>query len=143
MLQKFEVKKLDIDSKIPTKSYKEDAGFDVYSLKSHHIAPHSVRSINTGIAVKPSTGFYITVEGRSSMFRKNIFPIRGIIDANYTGELIVALSNHSDVGYWIEPGDRIAQILVHKVHNVEFEVVDEFKIEEGTRGSNGFGSTGK
>lgn len=139
----FEIKKLEKDSKFPTRSYAEDAGWDIYSLKNHCIRPHSVKSINTGIAIKPSKGYYITVEGRSSMFRKNIFPIRGIIDANYTGELIVALSNHSDIDYWVEPGDRIAQIIVHKVHEIEFKEVEEFTIESGTRGANGFGSTGK
>jgi len=65
----------------------------------------------------------------------------GVIDSDYTGELLVALTNLSEAPYTINPGDRIAQLLFMPVERAEFEEVAS--LEETARGGGGFGSTGK
>jgi len=65
----------------------------------------------------------------------------GVIDSEYRGEVKVLLFNHSDMDYAIQPGDRIAQLLVQKVERMDFVPVDQ--LEDTDRGGNGFGSTGK
>jgi deoxyuridine 5'-triphosphate nucleotidohydrolase len=64
----------------------------------------------------------------------------GVIDATYRGEVKVLLFNHSDADFTIEPGDRIAQLLIQKVERVNFTPVDN--LEETARNQGGFGSTG-
>jgi len=65
----------------------------------------------------------------------------GVIDSHYRGEVKVLLFNHSDSEFQIEPGDRIAQLLIQKVERVEFIPVDQ--LNETARNEGGFGSTGK
>ena len=65
----------------------------------------------------------------------------GVVDAKYRGEIKVLLFNHSDKNFTIEPGDRIAQLLVQKVENINFLPVES--LDETERNEGGFGSTGK
>ena len=65
----------------------------------------------------------------------------GVIDAKYRGEIKVLLFNHSDENFTVEPGDRIAQLLVQKVENISFLPVES--LDETERNLGGFGSTGK
>jgi dUTP pyrophosphatase len=65
----------------------------------------------------------------------------GVIDADYRGEVMVALHNHSDVIATVEPGERVAQLAIVPFLKAEFEVSDE--LSDTTRGTGGFGSTGK
>ncbi len=120
-----------------------DAGHDIYSIVDAVVAPHSICSIATGIKVVCPDGFYLTVEGRSSMLIGGVAPIRGIIDSGYTGELIVVLFNHSNIPYEVETGDRIAQIIVHRMTSVDLVAVSEFSPEYSHRAEAGFGSSGK
>lgn len=84
------------------------------------------------------------IEGRSSLGIKGIFPVGGIIDPTYRGELRITLANMSGNDYVINEGDRIAQMVFYTsliAPSIEFELVDEIK--QTKRGSKGFGSTGK
>ena len=65
----------------------------------------------------------------------------GVVDSDYRGEIIVGLTNLSDSDYTIQPGDRVAQLVIMPVHQVAIHVVDE--LDETVRGAGGFGSTGK
>ena len=65
----------------------------------------------------------------------------GVIDSDYRGELKVGLVNHGDVPYTIQPGDRIAQLMVLPILRPTLTVVEE--LDETERGSGGFGSTGR
>lgn len=139
---RLEVKLLHPAGRLPTKHYHSDAGWDVASIARVVVPPRSVANIETGIAVSPPLGTYVTVEGRSSLWRQGIIPIRGIIDATYSGALMVALANNSDEPYVIEAGDRIAQLLVHEVSEPDIVLVTDFS-HQGGRQERGFGSSGR
>lgn len=140
---RMEFKKLHPDGKLPFRTRTTDAGHDIASIEDVIIPPHTTLNLHTGISIAPPDGFYYTVEGRSSLWSKGIVPCRGIIDGGYTGEVLVAISNISNEPYQVHKGDRIAQIIIHKIIDVDFVEVNEFGPEYNFRSNNGFGSTGR
>ena len=105
------------------------------------LAPNKRVTIPTGISVRIPAGFEGQVRGRSGLnFNHDITCHTGTIDADYTGEIKVRLSNDSDDIFEIHPGDRIAQLVFAPVVQAIFEPVES--IEPTVRGSRGFGSTG-
>lgn len=141
--ERFEYKIIHEHGKLPNRTRATDAGYDIYSVSDVILHPHKVENVSTGIIVSPPQHYYFTVEGRSSLWAKGIMPFRGIIDATYQGPLIVTMINESDVPYQISVGDRIAQIVPHRIIDIDFVVVNEFTPVEFGRSSNGFGSSGK
>ena len=103
--------------------------------------------------VKVPTGFAIALPGpqwvafifaRSGLGIKSGITLPncvGVIDSDYRGEIIVALTNLSDTDYTIQPGDRVAQLVIMPVTQADISVVDE--LDETERGAGGFGSTGR
>ena len=110
-------------------------------------------TLNPGDRVGVPTGFAIALPGpewvayifaRSGLGIKNGITLPncvGVIDSDYRGEIIVALTNLSDEDYTIQPGDRVAQLVIMPVTQAAVTVVDE--LDETERGAGGFGSTGK
>ena len=97
--------------------------------------------VPTGLYIALPEGYEAQVRPRSGLSLKNgIVAILGTIDADYRGEVGVILVNFSNQPYCINPGDRIAQMVVSKVSQVKWDEVRE--LEETERGSGGFGSTG-
>lgn len=99
--------------------------------------------IPTGIAVEIPVGYYGKIAPRSGLGNNHgvtFINSPGIIDSDYRGEIKVGLINHSRSKYWVNPGDRIAQMIITKVEPVQFEYVEE--LSETERGEGGFGSTG-
>ena len=109
------------------------------------VAPRALVSIPTGIAIAlPSAEYVALVFARSGLGIKHGIALSngvGVIDSDYRGELTVGLVNHGDVLYTIQPGDRIAQLMVLPILRPTLTVVEE--LDETERGSGGFGSTGK
>lgn len=130
-------------NKEPYRSRTTDAGYDLYSVQNIVLGPKTSTIVHTGIQIAAPPGYYYTIEGRSSLYMVGIFPNRAIIDATYTGEALVSLTNTSDDAYIISRGDRIAQLLIHKQYHAQFDMVKEFSLCYNQRGMNGFGSTGK
>ena len=98
----------------------------------------------TGLHIELPVGYEAQVRPRSGLAAKHgisIVNAPGTIDADYRGEIRVILVNLSHEPFTIEPGERIAQMVVARHETVEWEPVDE--LEESQRGSGGFGSTGK
>ena len=92
----------------------------------------------------PSADYVALVYARSGLgIKHGIAPANcvGVIDSDYRGELLVGLQNSSDQEYVIQPGDRIAQLMVAPVIQAKVTMVDE--LDETARGAGGFGSTGK
>jgi dUTP pyrophosphatase len=85
------------------------------------------------------------MEGRSSLNKERVFVVRPIIDATYTGEAEVILRHEGERPYEINVGDRIAQIVLHSVLDIEFRDVSSssFSPEYSKRGKAGWGSSGK
>ena len=100
--------------------------------------------IPTGIAIAlPSAGYVALVFARSGLgIKHGIAPANcvGVIDADYRGEVLVGLHNHSDTAYTIQPGERIAQLVVLETPMWEAKEVDS--LDDTDRGTGGFGSTG-
>ena len=109
------------------------------------VAPRALVSIPTGIAIAlPSAEYVALVFARSGLGIKHGIALSngvGVIDSDYRGELTVGLVNHGDVPYTIQPGDRIAQLMVLPILRPTLTVVEE--LDETERGSGGFGSTGR
>jgi len=137
-----EIKLLHPRAKLPTKAHASDAGWDIYSIGSYDIAPGTTVNVETGIAAAAPEGFYFTIDGRSGLSRKGIFPFRGILDAGYQGPICAALTNVSSEPYRVNDGDRVAQLILHRCEALAFNVVQDFRAPSA-RGTKGFGSSGR
>ena len=105
-----------------------------------HIAPHETIKLPTGWAFQPESGYMLQILQRSGLASKGLIPLGGILDEDYTGEVIVIMLNTTDKYLSINNGDRIAQMAIRSYYQGEFEEVD--KLDETERGDGGFGSTG-
>ena len=105
-----------------------------------HIAPHETIKLPTGWAFQPPEGYMLQILQRSGLASKGLIPLGGILDEDYTGEVIVIMLNTTDKYLSINNGDRIAQMAIRPYYQGEFEEVDE--LDETERGDGGFGSTG-
>ena len=105
-----------------------------------HIAPHETIKLPTGWAFQPPEGYMLQILQRSGLASKGLIPLGGILDEDYTGEVIVIMLNTTDKYLSINNGDRIAQMAIRPYYQGEFEEVDE--LDETKRGNGAFGSTG-
>ncbi len=143
MIIKF--KKLNENAKKPTYGSEYSAGADLYALleESIEIKPHETVFVHTGISVEIPEGYCGLVFARSSMgAKRGLAPANkvGVIDADYRGEIMVTLHNHSEKVAEVEPYERIAQLAIVPFLKAEFEEVEELTYT--IRGEGGFGSTG-
>lgn len=139
------VKLLDPRAKLPAYGSPDAAGADLYALTGGPvaIAPGQTVLIRTGIALAIPQGYVGLVCARSGLAAKEgLAPANkvGVIDADYRGELMVALHNHSREERVVEDGQRVAQLVVTPYLTARFTTVEE--LESTQRGSGGFGSTG-
>lgn len=148
------IKRLDPAAKLPTRGTGYAAGWDLYANSYEDfntneewqlmIPPHTTVKIGTGVAIALPEGTFGGVYPRSGLATKcGLAPANkvGIIDADYRGELIVAIHNHSDYAQTIKRGDRIAQLIIQPYININLNEVDE--LDSTDRNNQGFGSTGK
>lgn len=140
------VKLLDPRAKPPAYGSAGAAGADLYALADGPvpIAPGETVLIRTGLALAIPEGYVGLVFARSGLAAKQgLAPANkvGVIDADYRGELMVALHNHGGETRTVECGDRIAQLAIVPFLAARFTPADE--LDSTDRGSGGFGSTGK
>ena len=131
------------DAKLPFRKRVTDAGHDLYAVEDVVIGPRMVVDVRTGIKLSTPPGYYYTIEGRSSMWQKGVMPFSAIIDATYTGEVMTALLNLTDTPIEIKKHDRVAQIVIQKIHDCDLVVVDNFGPDYDQRGLAGYGSSGR
>ena len=129
----------------PFHKYDSDAGWDLAAnCDGLIIPPGETGNIPTGIRLEIPVGYYVRITGRSSTLRKhNLLVNEGIIDAGYTGEMFVSAKNMGTEPFVVECGMRLAQLIFAPVVPVQFNEIDRVKPVAGTRGNNGFGSTGR
>ena len=140
---KLNVKKLDSRAVIPTYGTEYSAGADLYSLDEVTVEPHTTVLVHTGIAAEIPEGYCGLIFARSGLATKRgLAPANkvGVIDADYRGEIMVALHNHSSQAASVDSGERIAQLAIVPFLKAEFAEVDE--LSDTARGAGGFGSTG-
>ena len=142
----IKIKKLNELAKTPTRGSEYAAGYDLYAAtdKIIDIAPHSTIKIGTGLSFELPRGTFAAIFARSGLATKNgLRPANctGVCDSDYRGEYIVALHNDTDYLQSIEPGERIAQMILLPFIEMKFDEVNE--LSDTKRGEGGFGSTGK
>lgn len=130
---------------IPSRGTPLSVGYDLYSDHEHKliIAPGKMHKVHTGIAVEIPKGYFGAIFARSGLaFKSNLRPVNcvGVIDCDYCDELIVGLYNDSDQYAYIEPYERVAQLVILPYQDVDFVEVEEIEKKER---EGGFGSTGK
>lgn len=140
------IKKLRADAVVPRYMTAHAAGLDLNAALDRpiDIAVGQRAAIPTGLAIKLPDGYEAQVRPRSGLARDHGITLvnsPGTIDADYTGEVVVLVINHGDRAVRIEPGQRIAQLVVAPV--VQAELVEVSELPATARGSGGFGSTGR
>lgn len=139
------IKKLRENAVVPTYGSEFAAGADLYAAveESVTIAPSETKLIPTGIAMEIPVGYAGFIYARSGLAsKKGLAPANkvGVVDADYRGEVMVALHNHGTAEQTIEAGERIAQMVIAPFITANFIVSDS--LEDTVRGAGGFGSTG-
>ncbi len=142
----IKVKKLSPEAKLPTYGSPYSAGADLYALSDSPvvIAPGETVLIHTGLAVEIPEGYGGFLYARSSLAAKRgLAPANkvGVVDADYRGEVMVALYNQSSALQTVESGERIAQLVIAPFLKAEFSEAKE--LSDTVRGEGGFGSTGR
>ena len=145
VMPKIAVKKLDERAVLPTYGSDFAAGADLYAVCDGEVvfAPGETKLIKTGLAMEIPEGYAGLIYARSGLASKRgLAPANkvGVVDADYRGEIMVALHNHSDKIQRIEPKERIAQLVVTPFLKAEF--FESETLTDTTRGAGGFGSTG-
>ena len=143
---KVNIKRLLPEAKVPTYGSAEAAGADLYALTEGDtvIEKGETKLIHTGIAMEIPKGYVGLIYARSGLAtKKGLAPANkvGVIDADYRGEIMVTLHNHSERSQIVYPGERIAQLAIVPFLKAEFEEADD--LSDTVRGAGGFGSTGK
>jgi len=133
--------KLEEFAYMPEKAYKSDAGFDLKSPRDVWVLSKNYAVVDTGVHIDIPEGYVGFLKSKSGLNVKKSLTTEGVIDAGYTGSIVVKIYNNSNTNYKFAKGDKITQLVILPIPEIEFEVVDEFEATE--RGSNGFGSTGK
>lgn len=158
------VKLLDPRSDPPVVS-EGNVGFDIKSIEDVKLSPGKVTKLKTGLALAASIGYgfsqaprllsmssemglvpFFKIEGRSGLAAKGIFPVGGIVDPSYRGEICVLLFNSTEEEYVVKEKDRIAQLVCYHTlaplegSQVLFQVVED--VAPSDRGDKGFGSSG-
>ena len=140
------VKKLNPKVKLPSYKTEGSSGMDLMAFVENQIiiSPNNSALIPTGLSVAIPKDFEIQIRPRSGLAIKSSISVLntpGTIDSDYRGELKIILFNHSNAEFIVKNNDRIAQMVLTPVLKVDFEEVDA--LPDSTRGSGGFGSTGK
>ena len=117
-------------AKMPTRGSEYAAGYDLYAATDSDIIiePHKTVKVGTGIAMAIPEGYFGAVYARSGLAtKKGLRPANkvGIIDADYRGEIIVALHNDTNEAQTVSAGDRIAQIIIQPYPQISFSPVEE------------------
>ncbi len=142
---KIKVKRMDESIPLPAYQHSgEDAGMDLYSAENTSIKPGEYKMIKTGLKLAIPEGYGGFVYPRSGLALKRgvtVLNADGVIDPGFRGEVGIILINHGDSEFEINKGDRIAQLIIHRTFQVEWEEV--INLETSTRGEGGFGHTGR
>lgn len=135
--------RLHPDARVPTAAYADDAGLDLASVERVVLRPGERRTVGTGLAVAIPPGHAGFVQPRSGLAARHGITVvnsPGLIDAGYRGELrVVLLNTDPEHDFTVEVGDRIAQLVVLALPEIELQEVE--RLPESERAERGFGSS--
>ena len=145
MITPVAVKKLRPNAKLPTYGSEFAAGADLYACLDAPVTiqPHQTYLVPTGLSLELPVGWAVMVHARSGMSTKrDLAPANkvGVIDCDYRGEVMVSLHNNGSKPQTVEPGERIAQLVIMPYLTAQFIETEE--LSDTVRGEGGFGSTG-
>jgi dUTP pyrophosphatase len=144
-VQELPVRLLHPDARPPARAYDGDAGFDLASVETVELAPGERASVGCGVAIELPEGTCALVLPRSGLARDHgvtVVNSPGLVDSGYRGELRVTLINTDrDDAFRVEPGMRIAQLVVVALPDIAVVLRDELAVS--ARGDQGFGSSGR
>ena len=129
---------------LPAKAHADDAAFDLRSRETMILPVGKSTLVPTGVFMELPAGYEAQVRPRSGLALKHNLTLTnspGTVDAGYRGEVGVIMFNHGPENFAVSRGDRIAQMVICKLPDVELVSVE--KLSESSRGEGGFGSTGK
>ncbi len=143
---RIRIRRLDPDLPLPTRKHAGDAGYDLVARTEARLAPGGGRVlVPPGFALAIPEGYAGFVQPRSGLaLRHGVTCLNtpGLIDAGYRDEIAVLLVNHDPTqAFDVHRGDRIAQLVIQRVHEVEWVEVDD--LDDTPRGTGGWGSTGR
>ncbi|MDX6442751.1 MAG: dUTP pyrophosphatase [Gaiellaceae bacterium] len=137
------IQRLRPDAVVPTRAYAGDAGLDLASCERVELGPGERATVATGLAVAIPDGYAGFVQPRSGLASRHgitIVNTPGLVDSGYRGELkVILLNTDAKEPFVVEPGMRIAQLVVMQVPEIDPIEVDE--LPESERGMRGFGSS--
>ena len=137
------IQRLHAAAILPTRAHENDAGLDLYAAEQVGIPVLGRNLVGTGIAVAIPPGHVGYITPRSGLAHSNgitVLNAPGTVDSGYTGEIKVNLINHGQAPYLVQPGERIAQLIIQKIELPWVQEVNDLPTSE--RSTNGFGSTG-
>ncbi|MCQ2714286.1 dUTP diphosphatase [Helicobacter pylori] len=140
---KIKIQKIHPNALIPKYQTDGSSGFDLHAVEEVMIKSHSVGLVKIGICLSLEVGYELQVRTRSGLALNHqvmVLNSPGTVDNDYRGEIKVILANLSDKDFKVQIGDRIAQGVVQKTYKAEF--IECERLDETSRGSGGFGSTG-
>ncbi|NLW06885.1 MAG: dUTP diphosphatase [Clostridia bacterium] len=139
----LKVKLLNDRARLPEYAHPGDAGLDLFAAADKVLQPGESSLVPTGISIQLPPGTEAQIRPRSGLalkYQVTLLNTPGTIDAGYRGEIGVIMINHGRLPFKVETGMKIAQMVIKPVLSVKIEAVDE--LEESSRGTGGFGSTG-
>ena len=136
------VRKTKRESILPSYAHDGDAGMDLYTTDSYRLGPGERVLLGTGVVMEIPSGYVGLIWDKSGL--SNNFSLKvlgGVVDTGYRGEVKVGLINLGKESYSIKAGDRVAQMLIQKVG--QLNIIEVENITNTQREKGGFGSTGK
>lgn len=132
---------LDEGAYMPEKAHNVDAGFDIRTPIDVVVESKWHTFIDTGIHIEIPEGYVGMIKSKSGLNCKNNLVAEGVIDTGYTGTIGVKIYNHGKEDYIFKAGDKITQLVILPIPEVNLIQAD--RLEDTERGNNGFGSTGR
>lgn len=132
---------LDEGAKLPTRAHSADAGIDLYAKEDAVIRPRSSSTFDTGVHLEIPEGYAGFLKSKSGLNVKHGITSEGVIDAGYTGSIVVKLYNQSYETYEVRAGDKISQLVLLPIITPELELAES--LDDSDRGTGGFGSSGR
>ena len=136
----MEIVLMNKNASIPTRTSKGSAGLDLYSSIDVNIEVGSIKKVNTGICISLPENSYGSIRDKSSLVSKGLLRLGGVIDSDYTGEIIVIMTSLIE-SIKIKKGQKIAQLIVSNITYPEIKKVKYLK--ETERNDKGFGEMDK
>jgi dUTP pyrophosphatase len=139
------IQRLREDALLPTRSYSDDAGLDLYAAEPVTLEPGARAVVPTGIAVEipeRHAGLVVPRSGLAARHGITVVNAPGLIDAGYRGELkVVLLNTDRDASFEVAAGDRIAQLLITRIESPD--LIEVAELPPSRRANGGFGSSGR